>query len=117
MAGTIHISDSLVWSAGTIAFETIADVTRGRFTDSERDSVPEVYAPLDQGFGFIAIDELNLNAYRLFCRRCDEAYQECVERNNCPNVPQEFYEGVMECWREFLDLMSKDDRFDSQQFP
>ncbi len=114
MAGTIHISESSIWSAGTIAFASIAGVTRSRFTDSELESVYEAYVPLEQGFNFLAIDELNVSAYRLFCRRCMEAYQECIRQNACPDVPQEFYEGVMDCWREFLDLLSKDDRFEGR---
>jgi hypothetical protein len=116
MSGTIHINEDDIWTSGTVAFLSIVERTWQRLNASEQGTLEEAYSPLRQGFEFIALDELDKEAFGVFFRSCSSAFEAFKENRSTSDLPDELFNGVVECWDEFLNALKKDDRFDDRSF-
>lgn len=114
MGGSIIIDkkNHCIWSAGTQAFLPITDLTRRRFTPSEEQAFAETYAPLEEGFTFIALDDLSKSDFCVFYCRCNAAYLGSQQNEPSYQLSPQFRDGILKLWSELLEQMRTDPRFD-----
>ncbi|ADG66856.1 hypothetical protein Plim_1013 [Planctopirus limnophila DSM 3776] len=112
MSGTIHITEKDIWTSGSVAFWIIVEFTWQRLNSSEQEILEEAYSPLRQGFEFIVLDELDKDTFGVFFRNCSSAFEGFKENRSTTDFPDELFDGVVNCWEEFLSTLKKDDRFD-----
>jgi hypothetical protein len=111
MAGSIIINEGTIWSVGSQAFYPIVERVRAAFPAGCERLAEAIVAPLEQGFSFIALDELSAQEFCCIVALVDAQYSFCVNSNVRCGLPEEFYDTIMACWRELLTLLKADPRY------
>jgi len=73
MAGTNFLTNSSTWTSGSIAFSSIVERTWQHLTTREQRLLTDSYAPLEHGFEFIDLNDLDEDCFRVFCEKCSLA--------------------------------------------
>jgi len=111
MAGTIIISEESAWPVGTVAFLTVAELTREAFPREHREDLEMIYSPMEGALDILVLDELDTEGFNRFYRATRQQYSRCLQSHSCEGLPDDFYDGVMTCWKELLSLLEGDPRF------
>jgi len=112
MAGFFLIAEDTKWSVSTVAFESIVELTRLQLDSNDQTTLDEAYQPVEQGFDCIVLDELDKSGFRLFCHKCRKAFDEYTSSESPDASAIRPDPGLVEVWRELLELLSRDDRYD-----
>ena len=113
MAGAICIAKGSAWSVGSVAFDVIVRLTRQELMRSKEEGlIEEIYAPLEQGFDIIALDDLDGPQFCRFFAHSRTAFLAYRSGQTCAELPYKCDEGVMKCWLELLETLERDSRFD-----
>lgn len=72
MGSSVIIGPGDVWACGRHYFDPIVDALRETYRDHEidQDEYDAIFSTLDQGFGYICVDELAPIAYARFVQFC-----------------------------------------------
>ncbi len=112
MAGYIHITDDIGLSMSSISFNAIVEFPRKFFDSNSKEVEVEIYEPIDEGgMNFISLAEQDIEGFMVFYQAINLAYEESRKLGYCGNLDKQFFEMVMNTWKELLDLLKADPRF------
>lgn len=108
MAGSIHLSDVVMWSAGSHGFWPIIEMTRDAIHPENRESLQECFSPLDEGFVSVDLRGLDSVRFNCFVRATRAKYEEFRVAQARSETPDN---ALIEIWRELLHLLENDSRY------
>lgn len=115
MAGFIHIKDEKGLSVGSIAFNAIAEFTRPYFKEADKKHIQEIYSPIDEGgMDMISLAEQDTQGFNAYYNGIHEAYNDCIRSKKCGDLGDQYFYMVMDSWKELIELLEKDERFNNQ---
>ena len=118
MAGFIQIRESKGLSVGSLTFNAISEISRSYFSDRDQQYISEIYSPLDEGgMDMLSLEDQGEQGFNAFYRGIKSAYDECIHKRRCGDLGEQYFELVMQSWKELIQLLEEDERFEKKGTP
>lgn len=112
MAGFIHIKNEDGLSVGSVGFNAITEFTRAYFGESDKEYISEIYSPLDEGgMDMISLNAQGVEGFNAYYLGIRNAYDDCIQKGKCGELGEQYFDMVMESWKELIDLLESDERY------
>jgi hypothetical protein len=105
MAGSIIVSGDSIWSGGGTTFVLVAREVLARL-DQNDPAIQAAFAPLEEGFDFIAFDDLDVDHFRSVFQAVRRTQDELTTAGGIPGLPNEHFSLVLDSLRELVEMMS-----------
>jgi hypothetical protein len=112
VAGFIFFKGDNGLSIDGVAFNAIAEISRPYFNENDNKYIEEIYYPKDKGgMDMISLAEQDTEGFNAYYKGTRNAYEECMRESKCGELGSQYFDMVMEAWKELINLLECDDRF------
>ena len=112
MAGFIRINGDEGVPVNSVTFNAIVEFSRSYFSEKDRGLVREIYSPVDEGgMDMVSLDGVGKEEFNAYYRGVKAAYVDCRLKGSCGELDSQYYNTVMESWKELILMLERDERF------